>query len=199
MAGEHGSGYRILCRQNNASRADVTVETQLAASLADASHFVAAPEALRATLLQSPRPLAYVCPLRWQQHPFFQMPSHVRVGCGVRIVRHHHYRLVKVFIQSLEDLQHFGVSEEDLRTGRRGEAFLRLMRFEAERARGYYNDSRLLLDLIHPRSRASLWALISIYSRLLERIEASNYDVFRRRVRLPLWEKSWIVWRALVG
>jgi phytoene synthase len=98
-----------------------------------------------------------------------------------------------------EDLQRFGVSEEDLNAGRRDEPFLRLMGFEAERARTYYNESRPLLDLIHPRSRASLWALISIYSRLLERIEGSNYDVFRRRVRLPLWEKSWIVWRALLG
>ena len=98
-----------------------------------------------------------------------------------------------------EDLRRFGVTDEDLRTGRRGEPFLRLMAFESERARAYYNDSRPLLDLIHPRSRASLWALIAIYSRLLERIEHSNFDVFRRRVRLPLWEKSWIVWRALVG
>jgi phytoene synthase len=99
----------------------------------------------------------------------------------------------------VEDLRRFGVSEEDLCTGRGGDAFLRLMAFEAERARAYYDESRPLLDLIHPRSRASLWALIAIYSRLLERIEGSNYDVFRRRVRLPLWEKSWIVWRALVG
>jgi phytoene synthase len=98
-----------------------------------------------------------------------------------------------------EDLRRFDVAEEDLRAGNRTEPFLRLMRFEAERARAYYNESRPLLDLIHPRSRASLWALISIYSRLLERIELSNYDVFRKRVRLPLWEKSWIVWRALVG
>jgi phytoene synthase len=98
-----------------------------------------------------------------------------------------------------EDLRRFGVTEEDLRAGRRDEAFLRLMAFEAERAQAYYDESRPLLDLIHPRSRASLWALISIYSRLLDRIERSNYDVFRRRVRLPLWEKSWIVWRALVG
>jgi len=98
-----------------------------------------------------------------------------------------------------EDLRRFGVTADDLRAGRRGEAFLQLMGFEAERARSYYNESRPLLDLIHPRSRASLWALIAIYSRLLERIERSNYDVFRRRVRLPLWEKSWIVWRALVG
>jgi phytoene synthase len=56
-----------------------------------------------------------------------------------------------------------------------------------------------LLDLIHPRSRPSLWALIAIYSRLLERIVESDYDVFARRVRLPLWEKSWIVARALMG
>ena len=98
-----------------------------------------------------------------------------------------------------EDLRRFGVTEEDLRAGHRDQAFLQLMAFEAERARAYYNESRPLLDLIHPRSRASLWALIAIYSRLLERIELSNYDVFRRRVRLPLWEKSWIVWRALVG
>jgi 15-cis-phytoene synthase len=99
----------------------------------------------------------------------------------------------------MEDLGRFGVTEADLKAGRRDEPFLRLMTFEAERARAYYNESRPLLDLIHPRSRASLWALIAIYSRLLERIEGSNYDVFRRRVRLPLWEKSWIVWRALVG
>jgi len=98
-----------------------------------------------------------------------------------------------------EDLRRFGVSEDDLCAGRRGEPFLRLMAFESERARAYYNDSRPLLDLIHPRSRASLWALIAIYSRLLERIEQGNFDVFRHRVRLPLWEKSWIVWRALVG
>jgi phytoene synthase len=98
-----------------------------------------------------------------------------------------------------EDLRRFGVSEEDLSAGRGGEAFLRLMRFEAGRARAYYDESRPLLDLIHPRSRPSLLALISIYSRLLERIERSNYDVFSHRVRLSPLEKSWIVVRALVG
>lgn len=97
-----------------------------------------------------------------------------------------------------EDLRKFGVSEDDLRTGNRSEAFLRMMRFEAARARAYYDESRPLLDLIHPRSRPSLWALVTIYSSLLERIERSNYDVFRRRVRLSLLEKSWIVVRALV-
>jgi phytoene synthase len=98
-----------------------------------------------------------------------------------------------------EDLRRFGVTEDDLRAGRRTPEFLKLMRFEAARARAYYNESAPLLDLIHPRSRSSLWALISIYSRLLERIEAANYDVFTRRVRLTLIEKSWIVLRAMLG
>jgi phytoene synthase len=96
-----------------------------------------------------------------------------------------------------EELRRFGVTEDDLRDGNRNPAFFQLMRFEAARARAYYNESLPLLDLIHPRSRSSLWALIAIYSRLLERIEATNYDVFSHRVRLSLFEKSWIVVRAL--
>ncbi len=98
-----------------------------------------------------------------------------------------------------EDLRRFGVTEEDLRAGHRTEAFVEMMRFEAARARAYYHDSAPLLDLIHPRSRPSLLALISIYARLLERIEQANYDVFTRRVRLSAIEKSWILVRALVG
>ena len=99
----------------------------------------------------------------------------------------------------LEDLARFGVTEADLRAGNRSDAFLQLMRFEAARARGYYSEAAPLLDLIHPRSRPSLWALVSIYSSLLDRIERTGYDVFTRRVRLSSLEKSWIVVRALVS
>ena len=73
-------------------------------------------------------------------------------------------------------------TEDDLRAGIRDEKFLRLMRFEAGRARQYYTESSTLLELIHPRSKGSLQALINIYSRLLERIEGTNYDEFSRRV-----------------
>jgi len=98
-----------------------------------------------------------------------------------------------------EDLHRFGVTEEDVRTGERSPAMLALLRFEAHRARQYYQESAPLLDLIHPRSRSSLWALIAIYSRLLDRIEQKNYDVFSQRVRLSAMEKSMIVVRAFVG
>ena len=99
----------------------------------------------------------------------------------------------------VEDLERFGVSEDDLRLGNRSDGLLRLLEFEASRARAYYDESMPLLDLVHPRSRPSLWALIAIYSRLLERMRQRNYDVFSSRVRLSALEKSWIVVRALVS
>jgi hypothetical protein len=49
-----------------------------------------------------------------------------------------------------------------------------------------HDESWPLLDLIQRRSRPSLWALMRIYSRLLERIERSNCNVLRRRISLPL-------------
>jgi phytoene synthase len=95
-----------------------------------------------------------------------------------------------------EDLERFGVSADDLAAGRRTDAIVRLMQFQAARARAYYDESRPLIDLVDKRSRPGLRALITIYFRLLERIEECNYDVFSRRVSLSSLEKCWIAARA---
>jgi len=97
-----------------------------------------------------------------------------------------------------EDLARFHVSEDDIHATMRTPEFIDLMDFETARARQYYKESGPLLSLVDRRSRASLAALISIYSRLLDRIESSNYDVFTRRISLPAAEKCWIVLNALL-
>ena len=74
----------------------------------------------------------------------------------------------------------------------------KLLSVQAGRARRYYDESRPLLDLVHPRSRRSLWALIEIYSTLLDRIVQSGYDVMSRRIRLSGVEKMGIILRALL-
>ena len=73
------------------------------------------------------------------------------------------------------------------------EALRELLAFEAGRARQYYREAAPLVAMIHARSRPSLRALIGIYSRLLDRIVASDYDVLARRIRVPAWEKIWIL------
>jgi phytoene synthase len=73
-----------------------------------------------------------------------------------------------------------------------------LLAFEGARARAYYEESAPLVGLVRRESRASLWALIEIYRRLLQRIERSGYDVMSRRIRLSTFEKMAIVLRAAV-
>ncbi|HVW83340.1 MAG TPA: phytoene/squalene synthase family protein [Bryobacteraceae bacterium] len=95
-----------------------------------------------------------------------------------------------------EDLDRFGVTAEDLKSGKRTAAFGELMEFEIGRARDYYEESKPLLALIDERARPSLWALIEIYSSLLDRIAEAHFDVLRRRISLSPAEKLWIVLRA---
>jgi phytoene synthase len=99
----------------------------------------------------------------------------------------------------LDDLERFHVRAAEIEAGTTTAQFRDLLRFEAARARSYYDESKPLLELIDPTSRASLWALREIYQRLLERIERSDFDVLRRRIRVPGWEKSWIALRAGAG
>ena len=95
-----------------------------------------------------------------------------------------------------EDFEKFRVSSEAFEPAG---AFVRLMEFESLRARRYYAQSVPLVGLIDASSRPSLRALIAVYSRLLDRIVASNYDVLSRRVRVPGWEKIWLLVRARFG
>ena len=98
----------------------------------------------------------------------------------------------------LEDLRRFGVEEEEIRGGVESHSLAELLRFEAGRAKEFYVQSRPLLAMIDPSTRASLWALIEIYRRLLAKVERSGVGVLRQRVRLSRIEKSCIVLRAML-
>lgn len=98
-----------------------------------------------------------------------------------------------------DDLRRFGIEPSELRASNVSGKFRELLRFEAERARQYYRESAPLVAMIHARSRPSLKALIGIYSRLLDKIEAANYEVLSQRVRVPNWEKVWILVRSRVA
>lgn len=95
-----------------------------------------------------------------------------------------------------EDLTRFGVPVEQLLSGKEDERFRELMRFEAQRARAFYDDSAPLMDLIEPKSRRSLWALRQIYLRLLLNIERASYSVLTRRINVPKHTKIALLLRA---
>ncbi len=78
-------------------------------------------------------------------------------------------------------------------------AFGELMKFEAARARDAYRQGAGLIALVSEDSRAALWALIRIYSRLLRRIEQRGYNVFAGRVGLSTAQKVGVMLRARLG
>ena len=106
-------------------------------------------------------------------------------------------QLGRVYIPA-QDLDTFGVSADQLRLGKEDARFRELMRFEAKRARGCFNESAPLIELIEPKSRRSLWALREIYLRLLSNIEKADYSVLTRRINVSTPAKIALLLRAVM-
>ena len=108
------------------------------------------------------------------------------------------FALGRVYLPQ-EDLERFGCRASELAAAPPSKPARELFRFEAQRARGFYEEGAALLPLIEEDSRAALWALARIYGGLLGKMEARDYDVTSSRVRLSAAEKTWIVLRARFG
>jgi squalene synthase HpnD len=74
-----------------------------------------------------------------------------------------------------------------------------VVRFEAERARGWYATGLQLLPLLDRRSAASAGAMAGIYRQLLEHIAADPAVALSRRLSLTTGEKAAVAARSLAG
>lgn len=75
----------------------------------------------------------------------------------------------------------------------------RLIRFSAERARGWYAEGLRLVPLLDRRSAACTTAMAGIYRRLLDDIAADPPSVYHQRRSLSGWQKAGVAARALAG
>ncbi|MFP4611218.1 MAG: presqualene diphosphate synthase HpnD [Thiohalophilus sp.] len=96
-----------------------------------------------------------------------------------------------------EDLQQFGVSEEDLLHGKESPGFYQLMAFEARRARDYYQRAHDHLPATdRPAQRAGL-IMSAIYEGLLDELEKDGFHVLTRRLSLTALAKIWLAGKAV--
>ena len=89
----------------------------------------------------------------------------------------------------LEDMRRFGYPEDCLAAGVVNDAFRSLMRFSIARARSYYDAADAGMHLIPARNRLPVRLARILYSRILDKIEACDYDVFRHRAATSPAEK----------
>jgi 15-cis-phytoene synthase len=73
-----------------------------------------------------------------------------------------------------------------------------LVRFQADRARTWFDRGIALAPLLDRRSAACLLAMAGIYSRLLDRIAADPEHALRERISLPMHEKAWVAARSMI-
>ncbi len=95
-----------------------------------------------------------------------------------------------------EDLDRCGIGPSMLRAPR-ASVFRPLLEMEADRAREFYQAGRQLVAYVDEDSQPALWTLVEIYTRLLDKIAARQYDVFTERVRLTAGEKVRVLARGL--
>jgi len=96
-----------------------------------------------------------------------------------------------------EDLRRFGVAEADIAGRRDTPAWRQLMAFEVARARALMLSGAPLALRLPGRIGWELRLVVQGGLRILERIEAADYDVYRRRPKLGKPDWLLIVWRGL--
>ena len=84
-----------------------------------------------------------------------------------------------------EDLERFGVREEQLRAGQVTPGIRSLLAHQCGRARDYYRRAAASLPRRDARSLVAAEIMGAIYYEILRRIERAGYDVFSRRIRVP--------------
>src|SRR5947199_111538 len=89
-----------------------------------------------------------------------------------------------------EDLTRFNYPETELQHRQYNERFVRLMEFEAARAREFFSQAAAALPREDRRAMAPAEIMASIYRGLLRQIELDKFRVFEEEYRLSKLEKA---------
>ena len=97
-----------------------------------------------------------------------------------------------------EDLKTYGIDENELFDHNCSESFTQLMKFQIERARSYYHSSDQGIPMLNRDSRLPVILARENYSKILDKIEENQYQVFTKRAYLNSTEKFSILPKALL-
>ncbi|MFZ6873044.1 squalene synthase HpnC [Undibacterium sp. Di27W] len=96
----------------------------------------------------------------------------------------------------LDDLSRFGISEQQIASGMQNEDWRNMMRFQVARARNMMLSGSGLAKRLPGRLGWELRLVVQGGLRILEKIEAGNFDVFQHRPKLNALDWLKLAWRA---
>ena len=94
-----------------------------------------------------------------------------------------------------EERERFGVDDAAIASGSATAGFRTLVAMEVDRARSLFGTTVPTVEGVSPSVRPGMRLARSVYLRVLDRVEAVDFDVLRRRTRPSPWQLG----RAAVG
>lgn len=96
------------------------------------------------------------------------------------------------------ELEKFGITEEELFDKELSPKFIDLMKFQIERAREYYRRADIGISMLSSDSRLPVYLARHNYSRILTKIEENEYNVLDTRAYLNYTEKLSILPKVFI-
>lgn len=98
----------------------------------------------------------------------------------------------------LDELKSYGIDTDQLVRLEQSPALGELLRFQVERARGFYRKAMELLPAEDRRAQRAGLVMGNIYARLLDEVAREGTATLVRKVSLTPLRKLWIAWRTWV-
>ncbi|GAB4126667.1 MAG: presqualene diphosphate synthase HpnD [Sideroxydans sp.] len=96
----------------------------------------------------------------------------------------------------LDEMQQFGVTAADILNARETEGFHKLMAFQIERARRYYQQAFAHLPTADRKAQRVGLIMAEVYQAVLNEVERSGCHVLKERVSLTPTYKLWLALKA---
>jgi phytoene synthase len=96
----------------------------------------------------------------------------------------------------MDEMQQFGVTAADILNGRETENLHKLMTFQIERARRYYQQAFDHLPAVDRKAQRAGLIMAAIYQATLDEVVASGCHVLKERVSLTRRYKLWLALKA---
>lgn len=106
------------------------------------------------------------------------------------------YALDRIYLPADELVRH-GVSIQDIAQRRSSDGLRSLLAAEVDRARSMFASSRSLDHALPASVRPGVHVARSVYERILDRIEALDFDILASPVRVPPWQLAGVAVSAL--
>lgn len=99
-----------------------------------------------------------------------------------------------------DELEKFGLTEDDIARQRTGDSFRVMMRFQIDRARAYYRSAEPGIAVLPADgSRFCARLMSTVYGAILDEIERADFQVYRGRARVSFPRKLWLAFKCSGG